>query len=233
MGGETTLEQNCREFLAKLGEIADRCGRSAAELTVVAVTKTRPLADVAAAVAAGMTSIGENRVQEAERKFAGVKRDFRLHMIGHLQSNKSRDAVELFDVIQSVDSLRLAEILDSECSRRGKPGEILLEVNTSGEPQKYGFALRDVEAAAARVLELEHMRLTGLMTVGPLTEDRDAIRESFAELRRLFDRIRASHPDKNEFTVLSMGMSDDYEIAVQEGATMIRVGRALFGSRPA
>jgi len=231
MNGEGAVIRNCREFLERLGEAAKRSGRNIEDITVVAVSKTRPLEDVLEAAAAGMKYFGENRVQEAERKYAGIVRDFRLHMIGHLQSNKVRDAVALFDVIQSVDSLRLAEILDWEFARAGKTGEIMLEVNTSGEPQKYGFAPQEVVTAAGNVFELTNVRLTGLMTVGPLTEDEAAIRNSFGELRQLFDKVKAEHAGREEFGVLSMGMSDDYEIAVEEGATMIRVGRALFGPR--
>lgn len=231
MNCEGAVSRNCSEFLKKLGETARRCGRNIEDIAVVAVSKTRPLADVLEAATAGMKHFGENRVQEAERKYAGIIRDFRLHMIGHLQSNKVRDAVARFDVIQSVDSLRLAEILDREFARIGKTGEIMLEVNTSGEPQKYGFAPQEVVAAADTIFEMGHTCPTGLMTVGPLTEDEAAIRNSFGQLRQLFNEIGASHSDREEFAVLSMGMSDDYEIAVEEGATMIRVGRALFGPR--
>jgi len=231
MSGEQAVAQNCREFQQRLEDTSVRCGRRPADITVVAVAKTRPLQDVLDAVTAGMKHFGENRVQEAERKYATLERRFRLHMIGHLQTNKARDAVALFDVIQSVDSLKLAEILDLEFARAGKSGEIMLEVNTSGEPQKYGFAPQDVVAAAKRIFEMKNTCLTGLMTVGPLTDDEDLIRQSFADLRRAFELIRSDHENRSEFSVLSMGMSDDYEIAVEEGATMIRVGRALFGPR--
>jgi PLP dependent protein len=231
MNGMEAVNRNCSEFLMKLGEAAKCCGRDIEDITVVAVSKTRPLEDVLAAAAVGMKHFGENRVQEAERKYSGITRDFRLHMIGHLQSNKVRDAVTLFDVIQSVDSLRLAEILDREFARTGRTGEIMLEVNTSGEPQKYGFAPKEIISAVETIFEMEHVHLTGLMTVGPLTEDKAAIRDSFGELKQLFDKIKAEHAERKRFVVLSMGMSDDYEIAVAEGATMIRVGRALFGPR--
>jgi PLP dependent protein len=231
MNSEGAVIRNCREFLERLGEAAKRCGRNIEDITIVAVSKTRPLEDVLEAATAGMKHFGENRVQEAERKYAGMARKFRLHMIGHLQSNKVGDAVALFDVIQSVDSLRLAGILNREFDRAGKTGEIMLEVNTSGEPQKYGFAPQEVVVAADTIFEMGHVRLTGLMTVGPLTEDEVAIRDSFGVLQQLFDRIGSNHPDREEFATLSMGMSDDYEIAVEEGATMIRVGRALFGPR--
>lgn len=231
MNGTAVVARRCKEFYLKLQEAAESCGRSAADITVVAVSKTRPLQDVVDAVAAGMKDIGENRVQEAERKYVGLKRDFRLHMIGHLQSNKARDAVALFDVIQSVDSIRLAEILDREFARVGKIGEIMLEVNTSGEFQKYGLPPEEVVAAARRVFALSNTRLGGLMTVGPLTDDEAKIRTAFGDLRRLFEQIRSEHANRNEFSELSMGMSDDYQIAVEEGATMIRVGRALFGPR--
>jgi pyridoxal phosphate enzyme (YggS family) len=231
MNGEGAVIRNCREFLERLGEAAKCCGRKIEDITVVAVSKTRPLEDVLEAATAGMKHFGENRVQEAERKYAGIACNFRLHMIGHLQSNKVRDAVAMFDVIQSVDSLRLAEILNREFDRAERTGEIMLEVNTSGEPQKYGFAPEEVVAVADTIFEMGHVRLTGLMTVGPLTEDEAAIRDSFGELRQLFDKIGSNHSDREEFAALSMGMSNDYEIAVEEGATMIRVGRALFGPR--
>jgi pyridoxal phosphate enzyme (YggS family) len=231
MSSEGAVSRNCSEFLTKLEETAKRSGRNIEDIAVVAVSKTRPLEDVLEAAAAGMKHFGENRVQEAERKYVRTTRDFRLHMIGHLQSNKARDAVALFDVIQSVDSLRLAEILDREFARAARTGEIMLEVNTSVEPQKYGFAPQEVAAAADTIFDMEHVRLTGLMTVGPLTDDDAVIRDAFGELRQLFDKIGSNHSDREEFAVLSMGMSDDYEIAVEEGATMIRVGRVLFGSR--
>jgi pyridoxal phosphate enzyme (YggS family) len=231
MNSEGAVTRNCREFQEKLGEAAQRCGRNIEDIAVVAVSKTRPLEDVLEAAAAGMKYFGENRVQEAERKYTRIARNFQLHMIGHLQSNKVKEAVALFDVIQSVDSLKLAEILDREFDRAEKTGEIMLEVNTSGEPQKYGFATQEVVGAADTIFEMRHVRLTGLMTVGPLTEDEAAIRDSFDELRKLYDKIRSNHSGRKEFVALSMGMSDDYEIAVEEGATVIRVGRALFGPR--
>lgn len=231
MSSEAAVISNCREFRQRLEDTAARCGRDIAEITVVAVAKTRPLQDVLDAAMAGMKHFGENRVQEAERKYAGLERGFRLHMIGHLQSNKAKVAVELFDVIQSVDSIKLAEILEKEYARIGRRGEIMLEVNTSGEPQKYGLAPHDVAAVANRIFEMDSICLTGLMTVGPLTDDDSSIHRSFADLRDAFERIKSEHGNRSEFSILSMGMSDDYEIAVEEGASMIRVGRALFGPR--
>lgn len=231
MAGDTSVSRNCREFMAKLDEVATNCGRNSAEITVVAVSKTRPLSDIEAAVAAGMSQFGESKVQEAQAKFVGIERDYRLHMIGHLQTNKTRAAVSLFDMIESVDSLKLARAIDEESARQGKVMPILIEVNCSREDQKYGLQPEETERVAAAVLELKNVRLCGLMTVAPFVDTESIVRASFVELRGLFDSIKAGHPDAADFNRISMGMSDDWEIAVAEGSTMIRIGRALFGDR--
>ncbi len=231
MAGDTSVSRNCREFMARLEEVAARCGRNSAEITVVAVSKTRPLSDIKAAVAAGMSLFGESKVQEAQNKFAGAVRDYRLHMIGHLQTNKVKAAVDLFDMIESVDSLKLARAIDDEAARQEKIISILLEVNCSREPQKYGLQPEETERIAAEVMKFKSVRLNGLMTVAPFVDTESIIRASFVELRGLFDSIRAGHPEATDFSQISMGMTDDWEIAVAEGTTMIRIGRALFGER--
>lgn len=231
MNGGANIGRNCRLFLEQLEQVAGRCGRNPAEIAPIAVSKTMSLDDALEAVKAGFTHVGENKVQEAQGKFGHVKRDFTLHMIGHLQSNKAKAAVELFDAIQSVDSLKLAQAIDKEAERLGKVMPILLEVNTSREQQKFGLAPEETSDLFDQVSTLKHLRLTGLMTIAPFVDVEAPIRAAFSELRGLFERIRAAHPEAGAFTELSMGMTDDWEIAVAEGATMIRIGRALFGER--
>ena len=188
-----------------------RAGRARSEVTLVAVTKTFPASDVDIAIDAGMTDIGENKVQEARDKKPSVTRAARWHLIGHLQSNKAKDAVRLFDVIQTVDSLELAE----KITRAGSP-ELLLQVNIGREPQKSGVDPSDVPALAKRIA------LRGLMAIPPVGEPEE-MRSYFRELRALRDECGLEQ--------LSMGMTDDFEVAIEEGATIIRVGRAIFGSR--
>lgn len=231
MAGDTLVSRNCREFMARLEKVAADCGRSSAEITVVAVSKTRPLSDIEAAVAAGMSLFGESKVQEAQNKFAGTVRDYRLHMIGHLQTNKVKAAIGLFDMIESVDSLKLARVIDDEAARQGKIMSILLEVNCSREPQKYGLQPLETESIAAEVMKFKNVRLNGLMTVAPFVDTESIVRSSFVELRGLFESIKAGHPEAVDFRQVSMGMTDDWQIAVAEGTTMIRIGRALFGER--
>lgn len=231
MNGDSSVGRNCREFLARLEKVAEKSGRNPAEITVVAVSKTRPLADVLAAVAAGMSHIGESKLQESQTKFAGSNRDFTLHMIGHLQSNKVKAAISIFNTIDSVDSVRLARIINDEAVEQNKTVPILLEVNCSREQQKYGLDPDETSAAAAEIAQMRNIELRGLMTVAPFVEDDALVRASFVELSKLFETIRTSVSGLKHFSQLSMGMSDDWEIAVAEGSTMIRIGRALFGER--
>jgi len=204
---------------------------------LVAVTKQVPAAAVAAALAAGCEDLGENRVQEAAAKIPLVEAGAgglaaRWHLIGPLQSNKARRAVELFDVLEAVDSLALAVRLDrlTQELRPGRPLPILLEVNVDADPAKAGFMPAELEAAVPDVLTLPGLRLDGLMTVGRLVDRPEAARPTFVGLRRLSERLRAAHPELG--AELSMGMSDDFPVAVEEGATIVRIGRALFGERP-
>jgi pyridoxal phosphate enzyme (YggS family) len=231
MNGDTTVSRNCREFLVRLEEVANRNGRDPATITVVAVSKTRPLEDILAAVSAGMSNVGESKVQEAQNKLADVPRNFRLHMIGHLQTNKVRAAVGLFDLIESVDSLKLARAINDEAESQHKVMPILLEINCSREEQKYGLQPEETEDIAREVFQLRHLRLCGLMTVAPFVDQDAPVRAAFVELYGLLASIKAEHPGLAFFDQLSMGMSDDWEIAVAEGSTMIRIGRTLFGER--
>jgi pyridoxal phosphate enzyme (YggS family) len=217
--------------LERIAAASRRAGRDPAEVTLVAVSKTVDAERLRDAVAAGLDLLGENRVQEAEAKvplIAGA----RWHLVGPLQSNKVRRALAIFEVIESVDSVGLAERID-RLARDVRPGSrypILLQVNVDADLAKTGFAPSELEAAVARLGGLDALDVRGLMTIGRLVTDPEAARPTFRRLRELSHAIRAAGlpigPD------LSMGMTDDFDVAVEEGATMVRVGRALFGERP-
>ena len=200
-------------------------------MTLVAVSKTVDVSRLRAAVAAGLTLLGENRVQEAESKAPAVP-EARWHLIGPLQSNKARRAVELFDVIESVDSVELARRLDRLAADAGRvPLGVYFQVNVDKDEAKAGFTPESLEAELPVLLEMRSLRPLGLMTVGRLVETAEEARPTFVRLRELSARLREGASELGGG--LSMGMSDDYPVAVEEGATVVRVGRALFGTRPA
>lgn len=235
-------ETDIAEFAAARARVLDRiaaacrrAGREPGSVQLVAVSKTVPAERVVAAVAAGLTLLGENRVQEAASK-QPLTPGARWHLIGPLQSNKARTALELFDVIETVDSLDLARRLDRLARDVGgaeeppAPRAILLQVNADGDPAKAGLRVGELEAALEEVATLDALRVDGLMTIGRLVERPEDARPTFRRLRELSVSLRAHHPGLG--SELSMGMSDDFEVAVEEGATIVRVGRALFGDRP-
>jgi PLP dependent protein len=225
------LAQRLSEINARIASAAGRSGRDAAAVRVMAVTKTFPQATVLAAFAAGLRLLGENRVQEAEEKFTGLEGDIELHLIGHLQRNKARTAAGLFHCVQSIDKAETAEALSRQCESRGRDLDILLEMNTSGEESKSGFRERDdLLRGMEGIRALPRLRVRGLMTVGPLTEDGSRVRAAFASLAVLFREI-AEREGLPAFDTLSMGMSGDFEAAVEEGSTLVRLGTALFGRR--
>jgi hypothetical protein len=217
------IEANVRDVNRRIARACERSRRSPDEVTLVAVTKGVETSAIRAAFDSGIRDFGENRVQEAEGKIAqlsDLKPAVTWHMVGHLQSNKAKAAVELFDIIHSVDSVRLAEIL----SRRAqKTLPVLLEVNVSGEVTKAGFSLGELVVAVKEIGQLPNLKLMGLMTVAPVTTEPEAVRPVFRKLRELRDSLGLKH--------LSMGMTDDFEVAIEEGTTMLRIGRAIFGER--
>jgi pyridoxal phosphate enzyme (YggS family) len=216
------IADNLEKVNENIAAAAARAGRDPADVTLVVVTKTRTPDEIREAAAAGVETFGENRVQEATAKIPELA-DLPVswHMVGHLQRNKVKAALELFDVVQSLDSLRLAAEIDKRASA---PVPCLLEVNTSGEESKFGVTV------ISGLTQYPNIGLRGLMTVGPLTADEDRIKRAFAELAGLFGKVKTDATPR--FRELSMGMTDDYEIAIEEGATIIRVGRAIFGERP-
>lgn len=217
--------------LARIGAACERVGRDPATVTLVAVSKTVSSEQLRDAVAAGLDLLGENRVQEGMTKAAEVP-GARWHLVGPLQGNKARRALEVFECIQSVDSVGLAERLDRLAGELRSTARypVLLQVNVDDDPAKAGFQPVDLEASIARLAELDHLEIRGLMTIGRLVETPEAARTTFRRLRDLSERWRSTGLGIG--AALSMGMTDDFEVAVEEGATIVRVGRALFGERP-
>jgi len=216
-----TIAERVAHVRQRVERAAERAGRSPADITIVAVSKSVSPQAIEEAVAAGIAHVGENRVQEAAAKIPGLRGlPVTWHLVGHLQTNKAKTALELFDIIHSVDSLHLAEALSHRSQR---PLPVLLEVNVAGEASKFGFPPDEVAAAAQAVARLPNLDLRGLMTVAPLASDPEAARPVFRELRRLRDALGLAE--------LSMGMSDDFEVAIEEGATLVRIGRAIFSER--
>lgn len=221
---EQTIAANISAVRARIAAAAARVGRDPAGIRLVGVSKTFPPEMVAAAVRAGLADIGENRVQEAVAKRAALEAAGLRpvwHLVGHLQTNKVKPALQTFDILHSIDSVRLAEALNRHATR---PVDVLIEVNVAGEATKFGFAPEEVEEALRYLQRLDHLRVHGLMTVAPQVADPEQVRPVFRALRALRDATGLAE--------LSMGMTDDFEVAVEEGATIVRIGRAIFGPRP-
>jgi hypothetical protein len=221
--------------LERIARAAARAGRDPASIRIVAVTKGHPVSAVQEALDAGLPDIGENRVQEAlEKMGAWTGAAVRWHLIGHLQTNKAKKAVGRFALIHSVDSVRLADELDRAAVQQGVVQDVLVQVNVAREPQKTGVAPEAAEAVAAQVAARPGLALRGLMTMAPLTDDAAVIRATFRRLRELAERLESGSsplPAPRSPLELSMGMSSDFEIAVEEGATLLRLGTVLFGER--
>lgn len=226
-----TIKENLERVRERIAIAAARAGRQASEITIVAVTKTHGPEIVTAAIEAGILDIGENRVQEFLEKAPAVRLPCRWHLVGHLQTNKVAKIMGRFALIQSVDSFRLAEQLSRTGAKADVTTDILLEVNTSGEESKFGLPLDGAMTMCGLISALPNLRIRGLMTVGPLVSDSVIIGAAFAKLRILKHEIEASRIENVSMEHLSMGMSDDFEIAIIEGSTMVRLGRVLFGER--
>jgi len=222
-----------RERIAKS---ARRAGRNPAEITLMAVCKTFPAAAIVEAYAAGQRLFGENRVQEFADKFPQLAelKNAEFHMIGHLQSNKATKAAEIFHAVDSIDSEKLAQRLNDAAQNLGKTLDVLIEINVGGEEAKSGLAPDSPEIAIilSHAPEWTHLRVRGLMTVPPFTEDPEGARPYFRKLRELRDRLSARGLPSVRLDVLSMGMSHDFEVAIEEGSTCVRIGTAIFGERP-
>ena len=224
---------NVRRVMEAVAQAALKSGRRPGTVRLMAVSKLMGAERVRQALAAGVDCLGENRVQEAQSKkdhLAGL--DFEYHLIGPLQKNKVNRAVATFDCIQTVDSLDLARRIDRSSDGRGKTISALIQVNIGREPQKAGVAEEELEELAGRLVDLDRISIQGLMAIPPYLEDSEAVRPYFRRLRQWFDRLaRLNHP-KLRMKVLSMGMSHDFPVAIEEGSTLVRVGTAIFGRRP-
>lgn len=224
------VAENLQLLERRIAAACARGGRRREDVTLIAASKTFPASAVDEAIAAGITDVGENRVQEFRDKAPGIRGRARWHMIGHLQSNKAKDAVRLFDVIQTIDSLALAEKVAREAEKQGRRIDVMIEVNAGGEEQKSGVPPDAAPELASSIGKLRPMlSLTGLMTVPPVAGE-TVLRKCFTDMRLLRDAIQQSAEHGTPLH-LSMGMSDDFEVAIEEGSTMIRLGRAIFGSR--
>lgn len=222
---------NCKRVMEGIADAAERSGRDPRQVKLLAATKTQPALAVCAAVEAGVRLLGENYVQEAQAKKEVVGDVAEWHLIGHLQTNKARAAAGLFSVIQTLDSLRLARVLDREGEELDRPVDVLVEVNLAGERTKTGVSEEGLEPLLRELSRLSRVRVKGLMTVPPFAEDPEASRPYFRRIRELRDSLSDLALPNVALDELSMGMTHDYHVAVAEGATLVRVGTALFGPR--
>ena len=227
-----TPGEGYKHVLERVHNAALRAGRNPGEIRLMAVTKTVEVPAIAETAAAGARLLGENRVQELARKRSALElAGCEMHLIGHLQSNKAARAVACADMIQSVDSLRIAREISGQCVKQGREMPVLLEVNIGQDPAKFGFMPEETTEALAEIAEFPGISVRGLMTVPPFLEDNVQIKKFFSQMYRLFLDIRGKKMDNITMDVLSMGMSGDFELAIAEGSNLVRVGSAIFGDR--
>ncbi|RJO65629.1 MAG: YggS family pyridoxal phosphate-dependent enzyme [Candidatus Omnitrophota bacterium] len=225
------VSENIAKVKQRIASACARAGRKPGEITVIAVSKYRLLREVEEVAESGICDIGENRLQEASLKHAAISRNFgnvRWHMVGHLQTNKAKQAVKIFDLIHSVDSAHLAQEIEIQASKINKIQKILVQVNISKEKTKSGFTLQDVKKSIRIIAGFKHIVVKGLMTIAPIVQAPEQARPYFRLLRELLNEINSILNTQHSIRELSMGMSDDFEVAVEEGATMLRIGRAIF-----
>ena len=225
------LKDRIASIHERIAAAAAKVGKSPTDITLIGVSKTFPAALINEAYALGINHIGENRIQEARQKFPDLSATPQKHMIGHLQRNKVKYAVKLFDMIQSVDSISLAEEIDARCSKLGRTMPVLIEVNTSGEEAKAGCQPGEAITLLKAIDRLPHLVVEGFMTIAINSSDPEKVAGCFRQLRSIFDEGARLELEKANLKFLSMGMSNDFELAIAEGANMVRIGSALFGSR--
>ena len=225
------LKDNFKEVEARIQAACERAGRKREEVTLIAVSKTKPVQMLQEAYDLGNRIFGENKVQEIVDKYDALPADISWHMIGHLQRNKVKYIIDKVTLIHSVDSLRLAETIEKEAAKKGVTADILIEVNVAKEDTKYGVMPEDAARLVSQISVMPHIRIKGLMAIAPFVTNPEENRIYFQRLRNLAVDIGENKSDNVTMSVLSMGMTNDYEIAIEEGATMIRVGTGLFGAR--
>ncbi len=225
------IEENIKSVKQRIENVCRKIGRDANDIILVAVSKTIPAEIIEQSIEHGITHIGENRVQEAEQKYQQLGKLATWHLVGHLQTNKIKKALQIFDFIHSIDSYHLAQAINQQALLMGRTIECLVEVNTSAEQTKFGVKPTDALSLISRISLLPAIRISGLMTIGAFLPDPQAVRPCFRLLTELKNHVQKAHLDNVEMKYLSMGMTNDFEVAIEEGANMIRVGRAIFGER--
>ena len=227
-----SVAENLKSVMDRIAAAAKRAGRDPASVKLVTVSKTVGIERIREAVAAGAAILGENRVQEANKKIEALGKVASWHLIGHLQTNKAKYAVRLFDLIHSVDNLELAREIDRQAAKIGKVQDILIEISIAGEASKAGMAVKGAPALVAEAARLNNVSVKGLMTMPPYSENPEDSRPYFSVLRELAETIAKGNIPSVSMRELSMGMSGDFEVAIGEGSTLVRVGTAIFGGRP-
>lgn len=225
------LKENLIQVEEKINAACQRSGRSRNEVTLIAVSKTKPIPMLAEIYEEGVRDFGENKVQEILEKHDVLPNDIKWHMIGHLQRNKVKAVIDKVSLIHSVDSFRLAEEINIQAKKKNITVSILVQVNIAGEDTKFGITKEDAIALVEQIAELDNLRIQGLMTIAPLVNDPEDNRQYFRGIRQLSVDIRNKNIDNVCMDILSMGMTGDYEVAIEEGATMVRVGTGIFGAR--
>jgi len=228
---QTGIAGNLEKVRQGIGRAAALAGRTPAEIELVAVTKTVSVARIEEAVEAGITVVGENRVQELVEKYNSIGSRVRWHLIGHLQTNKVKYVVDKVSLIHSLDRLSLAEEISRQATKVGTVVNCLVQVNVAEEESKFGLPVSNIEPFVREVSTIPGLRVQGLMTIGPFTDDPEEVRPVFRELRRIFEQMKQARIAGVEMRYLSMGMSGDYQVAIEEGANIVRVGSAIFGMR--
>ena len=225
------LKDQLQEVEKRIQAACDRAGRKREEVTLIAVSKTKPVETLQEAYDLGVRIFGENKVQELTAKYEALPKDIHWHMIGHLQTNKVKYIIDKAELIHSVDSLKLAETIEKEAAKHDLIADILVEDNVAEEESKFGMKMEEVIPFVEKVSAFPHVRVRGLMTIAPFVEDPEENRSIFADLHKLYIDIKKKNHDNDTVSVLSMGMTNDYEVAIEEGATMVRVGTGIFGAR--
>ena len=225
------LKDQLQEVEKRIQAACDRAGRKREEVTLIAVSKTKPVETLQEAYDLGVRIFGENKVQELTAKYEALPKDIHWHMIGHLQTNKVKYIIDKAELIHSVDSLKLAETIEKEAAKHDLIADILVEVNVAEEESKFGMKMEEVIPFVEKVSAFPHVRVRGLMTIAPFVEDPEENRSIFADLHKLYIDIKKKNHDNDTVSVPSMGMTNDYEVAIEEGATMVRVGTGIFGAR--
>lgn len=223
--------ENLKEVEEKIEAACKRAGRDRSEITLIAVSKTKPVEMLEEVYQTGIREFGENKVQEMMDKYEVLPKDIHWHMIGHLQTNKVKYIIDKVDLIHSVDSMKLAETIEKEAAKKNLTANILVEVNVAEEESKFGLKMEEVIPFIEKISAFSHVRVCGLMTIAPFVENSEENREIFTNLRKLSVDINAKNIDNVNVSILSMGMTNDYAVAIEEGATMVRVGTGIFGAR--